>query len=157
MTSVASSASMDLTAVVPALMQGIAQEVGVDLNELKVILVGDETQVDLEPFQTLKEQHDQVEWDSKKLHQHLDQHNSPTPYIEIALKRDVAFFQPFNTTSSVKGAPRLHEVRKFHGGTHGSCCVSRSFLPISIADRDFFVYPHLGILDTPDSIGWTVF
>ena len=45
---------MDLTAVVPALMHGIAQEVGVEVNEQKVILVGDETQVDLKPFQTLK-------------------------------------------------------------------------------------------------------
>ena len=37
-------------------MHGIAQEVGVDLNELKVILVGDEHQVDLKPFQTLQQQ-----------------------------------------------------------------------------------------------------
>ena len=36
-------------------MHGIAQEdlVGVDVNELKVILVGGENQVDLKPFQTL--------------------------------------------------------------------------------------------------------
>ena len=33
---------MDLTAVVPALMHGIAQEVEVDVSELKVILVADE-------------------------------------------------------------------------------------------------------------------
>ena len=36
MVSVAStSATMDLVAVLPALMEGIAQEVGVDVNELK--------------------------------------------------------------------------------------------------------------------------
>ena len=47
MVSVASSsATMDLTAVLPALMEGIAQEVGVDVNDLKVIHVGDETQLD---------------------------------------------------------------------------------------------------------------
>ena len=45
---------MDLAAVVPALMRGIAQDVGVEVNELKVILVGDETQLDLKPLQTLK-------------------------------------------------------------------------------------------------------
>ena len=73
MVSVASTASMDLTAVVPALMHGIAQEGGVDVNELKVILVGDEHQVDLKPFQTLQTQYDQVEWDYKK----LDQHHNP--------------------------------------------------------------------------------
>ena len=51
------SVGMDLTAVVPALMYGIAQELGVDVNELKVILVGDEHQVDLKPFQTLQTQY----------------------------------------------------------------------------------------------------
>ena len=51
MVSVAStSATMDLTAVLPALMEGIAQEFGVDMNELKVVLVGDETQLDVKPF-----------------------------------------------------------------------------------------------------------
>ena len=29
-----------------------------EMKELKVILVGDETQLDLKPFQTLKEQYD---------------------------------------------------------------------------------------------------
>ena len=58
---------MDLTAVLPALMEGIAQEVGVDLGELKVILVGDETQLDVKPFQTLREQYHQVEWEFKKI------------------------------------------------------------------------------------------
>ena len=39
MVSVAStSANMDLTAVLPALMEGIDQEVGVDINELKVYI-----------------------------------------------------------------------------------------------------------------------
>ena len=57
------STYMDLTAVVPALMEGIAQEVGVEMKEVKVILVGDETQIDVKPFQTLKEQYHQVEWD----------------------------------------------------------------------------------------------
>ena len=38
---------MDLTAVVPALMHGIGQEVEVDVSELKVILVGGEDQLDL--------------------------------------------------------------------------------------------------------------
>ena len=39
-------------------MHAIAQEVGVDVNELKVILVGDEHQVDLKPFQTLQSRYD---------------------------------------------------------------------------------------------------
>ena len=60
MVSVAStSVTMDLTAVLPALMEGIAQEVGVDVNELKVVLAGDETQLDVKPFQILREQYHQ--------------------------------------------------------------------------------------------------
>ena len=47
---------MDLTAGVPALLQGIAQEVGVDVSELKIILVGEEHQLDLKTFQTLQAQ-----------------------------------------------------------------------------------------------------
>ena len=75
--SVATTASMDLTAVVPDLMRGIAQEVGVDVSELKVILVGDEHQVDLKPFKTLQSQYDKVEWD----YEMLDPHHNPELYI----------------------------------------------------------------------------
>ena len=50
MVSVASSSANEgLTAGLPALMEGIAQEARVDLSELKVILVGDETQLDVKP------------------------------------------------------------------------------------------------------------
>ena len=74
MVSVAStSAHMDLTAVGPAWMEGI-----------KEILVGDETQIDVKPFQTLREQYRQVEGDYKK----LDQLHNPEPYIDICLKQD---------------------------------------------------------------------
>ena len=38
---------MDLTDVLPALVEGIAQEVGVDMGELKIILAGDEAQLDV--------------------------------------------------------------------------------------------------------------
>ena len=72
MVSVAStSATMDLTAVLPALMEGIAQEVGVDVNELKVVLAGDETQLDVKPFQVLLAKYPQIEWDQRKIPQVL--------------------------------------------------------------------------------------
>ena len=89
---------MDLTAVVPALMEGIAQEVGVDMNELKVVLVGDETQLDVKPFQILKEQYHQIEWDYKKIPQVFPP--GPTtmqPHVEIRRKNDTPFFQPNET------------------------------------------------------------
>ena len=37
---------MDLTQVIPVLLSGIAQEVGVEPTELKLVLVGDEHQFD---------------------------------------------------------------------------------------------------------------
>ena len=73
-------------------MEGIAQEVGVPLSELKVILVGDETQLDLKPFQILKERYDRVEWDYKR----LDQLHDPEPYIEICLKQEAPLLQSYN-------------------------------------------------------------
>ena len=65
-------------------MEGIAQKMGVDMGELKATLVGDETQPDVKPFQTLKEQYHQVEWDYKS----LGQLHNPEPYVEICLKQD---------------------------------------------------------------------
>ena len=112
MVSVASSsATMDLTAILPALMEGIAQEVGVGINDLKVILVGDETQLDVKPFQILKDQYHQVEWDYKK----LDQLHNPEPYVEICLKQDALLLQSYNTSQTqlafdVKGQNVGHQV-----------------------------------------------
>ena len=87
---------MDLTAVLPALMERIAQEVGVDMNELKVVLVGDETQLDVKPFQILKERYPQVGWTYKKTTQ---SHPAPsaTLYLEIQCKGEASFFQPMLT------------------------------------------------------------
>ena len=118
MVSVAStSATMDLTAVLPALMEGIAQEVGVDVNELKVVLAGDETQLDVKPFQILREQYHQVEWSYKR----LDQLHNPEPYLEIGLKQDVPLLQSYNTSQhqlacDVKGSERWTD-----GSTQSIC------------------------------------
>ena len=71
-------------------MEGIAQEVGVDLGELELILDVDETQLDVKPFQTLKE----VEWDCKL----LDQLHNPEPYVEICLNQDAPLLQSYNTS-----------------------------------------------------------
>ena len=93
---------------------------------MKVILVGDEHQVDLKPFQTLQQQYNQVEWDYKK----LDQHHNPEPYIEICLKQDVPLLQSYNTSQTpiaadVKGSDRYTQgdrpVSLYQGGSCGSC------------------------------------
>ena len=123
------SANMDLTAVLPALMEGIAQEVGVDMNELKVVLVGDETQLDVKPFQILKEWHPQVGWTYKKTTQ---SHSAPsaTLYLEIQRKGEASFFQPMLTNwrsvpSAVRPARICTDGDKpvdfFQRGTFGSC------------------------------------
>ena len=79
MVSVATTAAMDLTHVVPALMQGVAQEVGMELSELKLIVVGSENQFDPKPFQQLMAQDDKVDWDFAP----CDPHHNPEPYLEI--------------------------------------------------------------------------
>ena len=135
MVSVASgSATMDLTAVLPALMEGIAQEVRVDMGDLKVILVVDETQLDVKPFQTLKEQYHQVEWDYKR----LDQLHNPELYVEIRWtqgERPVYLYQVGTYGSCLsalrsrltcamegmftsKGAVKMGAVKSFQGGNH---------------------------------------
>ena len=82
-------------------MEGIAQEVGVDMNELKVILVGDETQLDVKPLQTLKEQYHQVEWD-------LQEARSPQN-LRLRYAQDAQLLQSYNTSqtsASLKGSER---------------------------------------------------
>ena len=39
MASVASSATMDLAAIVPQLLEGICQELGVEANDFKIVVV----------------------------------------------------------------------------------------------------------------------
>ena len=136
MVSVAStSASVDLTAVVPALMHGLAQELGVEMNELKAILVGDETQLDLKPFQTLKEQYDQVEWDHRTITPPaLAESPTMEPHLEIRLKKNTLLFQPFQTDckprpSDVKGARTQSISIRLAPLVHASALRSRVVWP----------------------------
>ena len=107
-------------------MEGIAQEVGVDMNELKVVLVGDETQLDVKPFQVPREHYHQVEWDYKK----LDRLHNPEPYVEICLKQDVPLLQSYSPSQQslafdVKGSDRWtsgeRPVDLYQVGSYGSC------------------------------------
>ena len=81
MVSVATTASMDLTAVVPTLMQGIAQKVERLVSWRSFSLEMNSGQFDLKLFQTLQAQYDKVEWDYAP----FDQHHNPEPYLEIRL------------------------------------------------------------------------
>ena len=125
---------MDLTAVLPALMEGIAQEVGVDMGDLKVILVGDETQVDVKPFQTLKEQYHQLQWEYKTILPSC--HPVPPtmqPHVEIRRKDDTSFFHPIHTNwrsipSDIRPARICTDGDKpvdlYQRSTFGSCLSS---------------------------------
>ena len=135
MVSVAStSATMDLTAVLPALMEGIAQEVGVDMNEFKVVLVGEETQLDAKSFQILKEHYHQVEWEHKKLPPvFYPASPSMQPHVEIRRENDTPFFQPNETNwrsiPSDACPTRIwtdgdKPVDLYQRGTFGSCLCS---------------------------------
>ena len=91
-----------------------------------MILVGDEGQFDLKPFQTLQAQYDKVEWDYAP----FDQHHNPEPYLEIRLKQDVPLLQPHSTSQQaiaydVKGSEKFTQgdrtVDLYQVGSYGSC------------------------------------
>ena len=153
MVSVAStSANMDLTAALPALMEGIAQEVGVDMNELKVVLVGGETQLDVKPFQILKERHPQVGWTYKKTTQSHPAPSATQPYVEIQRKGNDSFFQPMLTNwrsipSDVRPARICMDgdrpVDLYQRGTFGFCLS---------AIRARALWPTQGIIVSPKAL-----
>ena len=70
---------MDLAQVVPALLSGVAQELGVEPCEFKLVLVGDGGQFDRKPIQTLMETCDKLEWEFAP----CNPHDNPEPHLEI--------------------------------------------------------------------------
>ena len=80
----------------------------------------------MKPFQLLKEQYHQAEWDYKK----LDKLHNPEPYVEICLKQDAPLLQSYNTSQSalafdVRGSERWthgeRPVDLYQVGSYGSC------------------------------------
>ena len=104
------------------------------MGDVKVILVGDETQLDVKPFQILKEQYHQVQWVFKKIIP-ASSPEFPTlePHVEIRRKDDTLFFPPIQTNwrsipSDLRPARICTDGDKpvdlYQRGTFGSCLSS---------------------------------
>ena len=63
MVSTASTAAMDLTQVIPAWLDGVAQELGMEKREFKLVLAGDPGQFGPKPVQQLMQDYNQIEWE----------------------------------------------------------------------------------------------
>ena len=96
----------------------------------------------MKPFQTLREQYDQVEWDYKA----LDQMHNPEPYIEIRLKQDAPLLQSYNTSQTqlacdVKGSDRWTAgdcpVDLCQVGSYGSCLSALRSRLVCAMEGDF--------------------
>ena len=93
---------MDLTQVVPAWLSGIAQELGAEHGEFKLVLRGDEGQFDPKPIPTLMETYDKLECEFAL----CDPHYNTEPHLEIRLKGDVPLMAPHST--SIASDVKLH-------------------------------------------------
>ena len=101
---------MDLTQVIPALLDGAAQELGMEKREFKLVIAGNPGQFDPKPIQQLMQDDNQIEWEFV----HCSPLDSPEPRFEIRLKNDVPLIAPHSTQTSVasdvKGSGQLPMV-----------------------------------------------
>ena len=117
---------MDLTQVVPTLLEGISQELGLESKEFKILLVANQDQIDRKPFHRLVHQHEGLEWDFKPFNPLLN----PEPYLEIHLKGDNLLMhahsksQPpiaTDVSSSSQYTDGLSPASLYQPSSYGSC------------------------------------
>ena len=120
--STATSAAMDLTQVIPSLLDGIAQALGLEPKEFKIVY---EDQIDPRPFQDLHRQHyHDLEWDFKR----FNAWQNPEPYLEIQLENENLHPHTKSQQSianDVKGSNQFTDgscpVSLYQVGSYGSC------------------------------------
>ena len=101
MASAASSATMDLTQVIPQLLESVFQELGVaSAKDLKLAIVAKEGDLDLKPIQQIQCYYEGMEWEFH-----------PEPYVEIQLQADNLLMYSHTCSQSaigcdVKGSSR---------------------------------------------------
>ena len=80
---------MDWASVVPALLDGIDQELGLEAKEVKFVLVANQHQIDPKPFQHIFQQYHDLEWEV----QAFQRMQNPEPFLEIQLRGDASTHQ----------------------------------------------------------------
>ena len=81
---------MDLAQVVPKLLEGISQELGVEAKDFKLVVIANRNQIDSKPLQLIAQCYEGLEWELKP----LDDLRNPEPYVEIQLKGDDLLTDP---------------------------------------------------------------
>ena len=94
--SMASSTEADLTQVIPMLVDGIAQEIGVERRDMRVTFVADHRQHDLSSWSYLKRE---LMTETHFVWQRPNDLNHPRAYFEISLDNESLLMNPINTTS----------------------------------------------------------
>ena len=173
----AASAAMDWMQVIPLLLDGIAQEMGLETKEFKIVLVANEVQIDPKRFQDLHQHYHDLtllgdpayEWQSA----HASTHQIPAVHHQRRQRSNhftdgsspVSLYQVGSHGSrlsalrskmscamegnfSSKGAPRMGEIKHFQARTHVKQQVSEKFLG-SPLPVETFLHIHTCIRSTP--------
>ena len=90
------STEADLTQVIPLLVDGIAQEIGAERRDMRVMFVADHRQHDLSSWKLLK--YDLMP-ETSFVWQRSNDLNHPRAYFEISLANESLLMNPINTTS----------------------------------------------------------
>ena len=124
--SMASSTEADLTQVIPLLVDGIAQEIGVERRDMRVTFVADHRQHDLSAWSELKYK---IMKETKFVWQRPNDLNHPRAYFEITLDNESLLMSPINTMSEcvpkdIKGSQAYTEPGQpaslWQAGSYGS-------------------------------------
>ena len=125
MASAASSATMDLAYVIPQLLEGISQELGVEAKDFKLVILANREDIDPQPLRQIAQWHEGLEWEFKPTN---PLHN-PKPCLEIELKGDNLLMRPQTKSQAsiacVKGSNRYTDgsvpASLCQVGSYGSC------------------------------------
>ena len=72
---------MDLAYVIPQLLEGISQELGVETKDFKLVIAADRGDIDPQPLRQILQWYEGLQWEFKRMN---SLHN-PEPYLEIQL------------------------------------------------------------------------
>ena len=105
-------------------------------SEFKLVLVGDESQFDPKPSQSLMETFDKLEWESAP----CDPEQNPEPHLKIRLKGDIPLMAPRSTSQNsiaydIKGSDKFTQL--YQVGSYGSCLSALRSRMICEMEGDF--------------------
>ena len=103
---------MHLTCIIPQLLEGISQELGVEAKDLKLVIVADRGQSDTKPLGAIAQAYEGLEWEVKP----MNQMRNPETYLEIQLTGDNLLVHP-HTRSQASIAHDVKGSKSYADGT----------------------------------------